>query len=319
MSRTVNSYLHSHGLTVTSPIGLHFFFTLELNLSVICSQVGGCSAEGTAPGWFHPPCTSHCLSHKCTARSHAEPSLNTVRQGLSTHMYDLPTHMYDLDAGVWILDSQCKCLNWNFHSRYPCLRFVYIMLFQGLWLATFLRVATGADLATTVNSKGERSIVRLAECLRTVGAQDDQITIILLPQLPERTLLLPVHWKLAGKCSWMFRNKFLFPQKIILIETIIHDCELCSDLVLTTFLESWSGGELYIASCRYGQLEIAILQFEILVITMRYWQCHWLRWSSTVLNRPSSLMLWNILYGRWSAPHITVSGLYLDRGRILRI
>jgi hypothetical protein len=34
--------------------------------------------------------------------------------------------------------------------------------------------------------------------------------------------------------------------------------ELRSDLVLATFLESWSEGELDIASCRYGQLEIAI-------------------------------------------------------------
>jgi hypothetical protein len=32
------------------------------------------------------------------------------------------------------------------------------------------------------------------------------------------------------------------------------DCALCSNLVLTTFMESWSGGELDIASCRYGQL-----------------------------------------------------------------
>jgi hypothetical protein len=40
------------------------------------------------------------------------------------------------------------------------------------------------------------------------------------------------------------------------------DCELCSDLVLTTFLDSWSGGELDIVSCRYGQLEIAILHLE---------------------------------------------------------
>jgi hypothetical protein len=41
------------------------------------------------------------------------------------------------------------------------------------------------------------------------------------------------------------------------------DCELCSDLVLTTFLENKSGGELDIASCRYGQLEIAILHGDL--------------------------------------------------------
>jgi hypothetical protein len=41
------------------------------------------------------------------------------------------------------------------------------------------------------------------------------------------------------------------------------DCELCSDPGLTTFLESWSGGELDIASCRYGQLEIAILHGDL--------------------------------------------------------
>jgi hypothetical protein len=31
--------------------------TLNLTaVSGICSQAGGCSAERTAPGWFHPPC-----------------------------------------------------------------------------------------------------------------------------------------------------------------------------------------------------------------------------------------------------------------------
>jgi hypothetical protein len=68
-------------------------------------------------------------------------------------------------ARVWVLDPQCTCFNWiarhgNFYSRYPCLRFVYLRLFQGLWLDTFLRMARGADL-TTVNSKGEISTVRL--------------------------------------------------------------------------------------------------------------------------------------------------------------
>jgi hypothetical protein len=43
----------------------------------------------------------------------------------------------------------------------------------------------------------------------------------------------------------------------------VSDCELCSDLVPTTFLESWSGGELDIAFCRYGQLEIAILHGDL--------------------------------------------------------
>jgi hypothetical protein len=41
-------------------------------------------------------------------------------------------------------------------------------------------------------------------------------------------------------------------------------CELTVNCVLTyTFLESWSGGELDIASCRYGQLEIAILHGDL--------------------------------------------------------
>jgi hypothetical protein len=47
------------------------------------------------------------------------------------------------------------------------------------------------------------------------------------------------------------------------MSSYIMQCELCSDLVLTTFLESWSGGELDIASCRYGQLEIAILHGDL--------------------------------------------------------
>jgi hypothetical protein len=38
--------------------------------------------------------------------------------------------------------------------------------------------------------------------------------------------------------------------------------ELCSDLVLTTFLESWSEAELYIASAA-GQLEIAMLHGDL--------------------------------------------------------
>jgi hypothetical protein len=48
-----------------------------------------------------------------------------------------------LDARVWIGIAQG-----NFHSRYPWVRFIYLRLFQGLWLAIFLRVARGADLAT---------------------------------------------------------------------------------------------------------------------------------------------------------------------------
>jgi hypothetical protein len=40
-------------------------------------------------------------------------------------------------------------------------------------------------------------------------------------------------------------------------------CWPSSDPGLTTFLESWSGGELDIASCRYGQLEIAILHGDL--------------------------------------------------------
>jgi hypothetical protein len=60
----------------------------------------------------------------------------------------------------WILDA-CVWIYWiahgNFHSRYTCLRFVYLRLFQRLWLATFLEVARGADLVS-VNSKGERRI-----------------------------------------------------------------------------------------------------------------------------------------------------------------
>jgi hypothetical protein len=58
------------------------------------------------------------------------------------------------------------------------------------------------------------------------------------------------------------RNDWIYTEYM----TQLHEgisCELCSDLVLTTFLESWSGGELDIASCRYGQLEIAILYGDL--------------------------------------------------------
>jgi hypothetical protein len=44
-----------------------------------------------------------------------------------------------IDACPWIW------AHGNFPSGYPCSRFVYLRLFQGLWLATFLRVARGAD------------------------------------------------------------------------------------------------------------------------------------------------------------------------------
>jgi hypothetical protein len=77
----------------------------------------------------------------------------------------------DLDAGVWILDPRSTCLNWtaqrNFHSSYICLRFVYLRLFQGLRLATFLWVARGADLATVTPR------VKEAEWLLTIGTQDE--------------------------------------------------------------------------------------------------------------------------------------------------
>jgi hypothetical protein len=107
-----------------------------------------------------------------TQNCEAKLFLNTVWQESKA---GLSMRVYDLDAGVWILDPWCTRLNLiehgKFHSRYPCLRFVYLRLFQGLWLGTFLQVARGADL-TTVNSEGERSVVRLVEWLLTLGAQD---------------------------------------------------------------------------------------------------------------------------------------------------
>jgi hypothetical protein len=106
-------------------------FTLELNCSRICSQVWGCSAEGTSRGWFHPPHTFH-----------------TNVSG-SVH------------AGVWILDPRCTYLNWmHMEISTPDIVAWSLKLFQGLWLATVLRVARRADFAT-VNSKGERSVAWL--------------------------------------------------------------------------------------------------------------------------------------------------------------
>jgi hypothetical protein len=47
------------------------------------------------------------------------------------------------------------------------------------------------------------------------------------------------------------------------MSSYIMQCVSWLNCVLTTFLESWSGGELDIASCGYGQLEIAILHGDL--------------------------------------------------------
>jgi hypothetical protein len=108
--------------------------TTLLSPGGICSQAGGCSAERTAPGWFHPfhiNVQNQVFKHLCS---------RSLRQVSVTHVMTL---MQVFAHG-------------NFHSRYPCLRFVYLRLFQVLWLATFLRVTRGADLGT-VNPKGKEA------------------------------------------------------------------------------------------------------------------------------------------------------------------
>jgi hypothetical protein len=59
----------------------------------------------------------------------------------------------------------------NFHSRYPCLRCVYLGLFQGCDWPPFCEWR-GEPIWQLFNSKGVRSVVRLAEWLLTLRAQD---------------------------------------------------------------------------------------------------------------------------------------------------
>jgi hypothetical protein len=77
------------------------------------------------------------------------------------------------------------------------------------------------------------------------------------------------------------------------------NCELCSDLVLTTFLESWSGGELYIASCSYGQLEIAILHGDLEQIA------NWVEAPRSSSKHPWSKCLNSLMWilGIWALIH----------------
>jgi hypothetical protein len=86
------------------------------------SDKGVCSSEGTARVSFHTNVQT------CTVRSQ-----NRVIFKLSGKSPNPTT----------------KALKWPRlqESRYPCLRFVYLREFQGLWLATFLPVQRGADLA----------------------------------------------------------------------------------------------------------------------------------------------------------------------------
>jgi hypothetical protein len=70
---------------------------------------------------------------------------------------------------------RCRCLNlWSSMHVFEldsAWKFVYLWLFQGLWLATFLRVARRADFVAVIPSVKE-AFVRLAEWLLTLVAQD---------------------------------------------------------------------------------------------------------------------------------------------------
>jgi hypothetical protein len=68
------------------------------------------------------------------------------------------------------------------------------------------------------------------------------------------------HWELQlWIVTWHDSQEMEFVQRV---KATIRSCKggktVMSDLVPTTFLESWSGGELDIAPWRYGQLEIAL-------------------------------------------------------------
>jgi hypothetical protein len=166
-----------------SPLAVKFKSNMENNISAEINlrsryQIRGNFAHTGVqlkeqPGWFHPPCTSHCLLYKCTVSEIPEPSYFYEHlSGRSLSQAGVCHACSNLDAGIWILDPRCTywIAHGNFHSRYPCLSFVYLRLFQGLWLAISLRVARGADLINTGNPKGE--VVRLAVWLLTLGAQD---------------------------------------------------------------------------------------------------------------------------------------------------
>jgi hypothetical protein len=88
-------------------------YTPEINCSVICSQAGRGSVERTAPGWFHPPCPSHCLPFKCTVRSQNPVIFRHIWQQSKasvSHVFKWPRcrRVNDLYAGVWILYHRAR-------------------------------------------------------------------------------------------------------------------------------------------------------------------------------------------------------------------
>jgi hypothetical protein len=144
-------------------------FSLELNCSGILVQAGGCSAERTAPGWFHPPCTSHLIPYKCTVRSQNQVIFKHWLAGVQKLCL------------MQVFES--TCFNWiahgNFHSRISLLE---------VCLSQVISRAVIGSLSASVNPKGERCVVRLAEWLLTLSAQD---VISLHWGLPPSPTILP--------------------------------------------------------------------------------------------------------------------------------
>jgi hypothetical protein len=133
-------------------------------------------------------------------------------------------------ARVW---TRCRCLNlgsslhvfeldstWKFPLQIFLLEVCLsqVISIQGLWLATFLRVASGADLATVNSKKGERRVVRLVEWLWTFGAQDDQNGPILKYQ--HRSYHFATLTAQNVHCYWCLSN-------VTVDSGAIYECWLC--------------------------------------------------------------------------------------------
>jgi hypothetical protein len=154
------SILDTQGLHTA--FGLHSFLPWA-NCCRICSQAGRCSAERTAPGWFHPPCTSLCLPYK-----HVQWNARTKLfwNCLAGVCHASVTSMQVFESIEWhYRNLHSGILAWGLFFS------VRWVLFWGLWLATDPPASGKVIRFATVNSKGESSVVQLVEWLVTLGAQ----------------------------------------------------------------------------------------------------------------------------------------------------
>jgi hypothetical protein len=150
--RSPTCILNTQG-TVTPPVGLYSFHRCW-----ICSQAGGVNLK-------EQPKAN--LSTVCPTAFHTN-----LYNEIQEPRY-FKTDWQESKAGVChaCSDLDAGCIYWiahgYFHSRYPCLS--WSMFISGRCVLFW--VTRGADL---VNSKGERSVIRLEGWLLILGGEDHQ-------------------------------------------------------------------------------------------------------------------------------------------------